>query len=55
MGLEISQEGLAATTGLPRTYVGSVERGERSVSLQNIVVFARSLGVTPSDPLQDLK
>jgi len=32
--------------GLDRSYVGSVERGERNVSLQNIAKFARSLEVT---------
>ena len=32
----LSQEGLAALADLHRTYVGSVERSERSVSLDNI-------------------
>ena len=40
-----SQEKLADLTGLHRTYVGSVERGERNISIDNMERFARSLGV----------
>ena len=43
---ELSQEGLALVCGLDRTYIGSVERGERNISLLNIYVVASALGVS---------
>jgi transcriptional regulator with XRE-family HTH domain len=45
----ISQEELAFQSGLHRTYVGSVERGERNLSLENIFIFAKALGCSPSE------
>jgi transcriptional regulator with XRE-family HTH domain len=41
-----SQEGFAHHCGLDRTYMGGVERGERNLSLRNIGVIARALGIT---------
>ena len=47
--LGISQEKLAAMTGLHRTYVGSVERGERNPSFQSINCLLGSLSKSWSD------
>jgi len=44
----VSQEELAKRARLHRTYVSSVERGERNVSLVNIAKLARALRMTPA-------
>ena len=53
--LGMSQEALAARAGLHRTYVGSVERGERNVSLMNILRLASALGCRGSDLLSNVE
>lgn len=49
---KLSQENLAFECELHRTYVGSVERGERNVSLDNIIRIATALGLRPSELLE---
>lgn len=46
-----SQEALAERAGLHRTYVSSIERGERNLSLENIFRLAEALAVDPRDLL----
>lgn len=41
----ISQEEFASIVGLHRTYISAVERGRRSIALQNIKKIADALGI----------
>lgn len=43
-----SQERLALESGLARSYIGGVERGQRNIALLNIYRLAEALDVTPS-------
>lgn len=47
--LGISQEELAHLSGMHRTYVSSVERGERNISVLNLLSLAGVLGVDAGD------
>ncbi|MDO6612980.1 helix-turn-helix transcriptional regulator [Shewanella sp. 1_MG-2023] len=49
--LDISQEELAAISGLDRTYISGIERGVRNLSLLNIFKLAAALKVTPASLL----
>lgn len=44
----LTQDELAARCGYHRTYIGSVERGERNVTLATIEAFADVFGVPPA-------
>jgi len=44
----LSQEALAAACNLHRTYIGLIERGERSLSIPTVEIIAKALEVPPS-------
>lgn len=48
----VSQEDLAHEIGVHRTYMGSLERGERNLSLRSVERLAEQLGMTPLDLLK---
>jgi transcriptional regulator with XRE-family HTH domain len=50
--LGLTQQALAALTGLHPNYIGGIERGERNVSLRNILRLAVALAVAPADLFQ---
>ena len=45
----ISQEALAHEAGLDRTYITSVERGKRNISIVNLEKITKALNVNLSD------
>ena len=50
--LGLSQEELADICGYHRTYIGSVEREERNITLSTLEALAKALGVSASELLQ---
>lgn len=51
IALGLSQEKLAFECDLDRTYISSVERGKRNVSLINIHKLAAALKISPAELL----
>ncbi len=41
----MSQERLADEAGLDRTFVGTLERGQRNISIDNIELIAKAIGM----------
>ena len=50
--LGLSQEAFADKCQLDRTYISGIERGKRNLSLRNIEVIAKTLGVSIADLMQ---
>ena len=49
----MSQEALAADAGIDRSHMGKIERGERNVTLLNVMKIAHSLKCKASEILAD--
>ena len=49
--LGISQEALADEASVDRSHLGKIERGERNVTLLNVLKIARALNMKASDLL----
>ena len=50
---KLSQEELADIAGLHRTYVGSVERSERNISIDNMERLAKALEINIIELLRE--
>lgn len=50
----VSQEAFANICGLHRTYVGAIERGEKSVTIQTAEKLASALQITLSELFKEL-
>lgn len=48
-----SQEDLGFESGLHRTYIGVLERGEKNISLRNLIIVASTLGAKASELLDE--
>lgn len=51
----LSQEALAELTGLHRTYVSGIERGERNLSFVNLCRLADAFRLSPSQLLRGVE
>ncbi len=51
---QLSQEKFALQIGMDRTYLASVERGKRNISLENISKIADGFGISLEELFKDL-
>ena len=52
---ELTQEQLAAKADVERSYMGSIERGERNISVVTLLRLAKALKCEPGELLADVK
>jgi transcriptional regulator with XRE-family HTH domain len=51
----LSQDDLGAKSGYHRTYIGQLERGEKSPSLRTLFNLASTLGAAPSEIVRQVE
>lgn len=51
--IHLSQEALADLAEIDRSHMGKIERGERNLTLLNVLKIARALDVPPSKLIHD--
>jgi len=51
---KLTQEGLAKIAGVHRTYIGMIERGEKNLTLTNLLKISKALDVKTSKLVEDL-
>jgi len=49
-----SQEQLAYTAGIDRSYIGKVERGQVNLTIEKLYILAETLGCSPKDLVPDI-
>jgi len=49
-----SQEQLAYTAGIDRSYIGKVERGQVNLTIEKLYILAGTLDCSPKDLVPDL-
>jgi DNA-binding XRE family transcriptional regulator len=52
---KFSQEELASRADLHRTYIGMIERGEKNITLINILRISRALNISASNLLESIE
>jgi transcriptional regulator with XRE-family HTH domain len=53
LAVPLTQAALASQCGLHRTFIGSVERGERNLAMLSLRKIARALRTTPAELLAE--
>jgi transcriptional regulator with XRE-family HTH domain len=52
MALGLSQEAFADKCKLDRTYISGIERGKRNLSLRNIEIIAKTIGISIAELME---
>ena len=53
--LHLSQEQLAESAGLHRTYIGQLEQGKKSPTIRTLFLLANTLKIKPSEMVRNLE